>query len=211
MIDPRQDILRFLREKGESDVSELAEALGLSSVTVHYHLNVLQRDGLLDSKAVRQGVGRPRNVFTLSDTAFAKFPQGYHRLSDRLLDMLKSRLTESDIQGLFERIGAEIAAEHAAALKDKPLEQKIEMLIGLLGEEGFMSRLEKVGNDQFVLTQYNCPYQYVATRHPEVCELDLQLMSDALGMPVQRESCVVNGDSVCTFHIKPNQIPLMHQ
>ena len=64
MTDTRQDILNYLREKGEADVSELAETLGLSPVTIHYHINVLLRDGLLEGRAVRQGVGRPRNVFT---------------------------------------------------------------------------------------------------------------------------------------------------
>lgn len=204
MTDTRQDILNILRERGQANINELSEALGLSPVTVHYHINVLQRDGLLQIKALRQGVGRPKNVFTLHSNALDKFPQSYHRLSDRLLDILKSRLTETDIQELFERIGREIAAEHAEALKNKSLEQKIEMLANLLGEEGFMSRLEKISSDHFVLTQYNCPYQYVVARHPEVCELDLQLMNTALGTPVRRQSCVVHGDSVCTFHITPN-------
>lgn len=202
MTDTRQEILQYLRATGAADVNELAEALKLSPVTIHYHINVLQRDGLLDTQPVRQGVGRPRNVFKLRDTAFEKFPQSYHRLSDRLLEMLKSRLSEADIQALFEHIGAEIASEHAADLQGKPLEQKIATLIALLGEEGFMARLEKVDGDQFVLTQFSCPYQYVATRHPEVCELDLQLMNSALGADVKRDTCVVNGDSVCTFHIQ---------
>jgi DeoR family transcriptional regulator, suf operon transcriptional repressor len=208
MTDTRQAILEYLHEKGAADVNELAEALGLSPVTIHYHINVLQRDGLLEARPVRQGVGRPRNVFTLRDTAFEKFPQGYHRLSDRLLDVLKSRMTEADIQALFEGIGAEIAAEHAASWQGKTLEQKIGLLVGLLGEEGFMSRLEKIGADHFVLTQVNCPYQYVAARHPEVCELDLQLMNSALGTAVQREACVANGDAACTFHIKSQPIQL---
>jgi predicted ArsR family transcriptional regulator len=204
MSDTRQDILRLLRERGQADVSELADELGLSSVTVHYHINVLQREGLLEITSMRQGVGRPRNVFTLRDAAYQKFPQSYHRLSDRLLDVLKSRMTEADLQQLFERIGAEIASEHATALHGKSLEKKIDMLIDLLGEEGFMSKLEKVGMNHFVLTQYSCPYQYVVARHPEVCELDLQLMNSALGTPVKRGTCVVHGDSVCTFHITSN-------
>jgi DeoR family transcriptional regulator, suf operon transcriptional repressor len=208
MTDTRQEILEYLREKGAADVNELAETLGLSPVTIHYHINVLQRDGLLKTKDVRQGVGRPRKVFTLRDTAYEKFPQGYHRLSDRLLEILKSRMTEADIQALFERIGADIASEHALSLNGKPLEQKITTLIELLGEEGFMSRLEKVGADQFVLTQVNCPYQYVATRHPEVCELDLQLMNTALGTEVTRGACVANGDAVCTFHFHAQPIQL---
>jgi predicted ArsR family transcriptional regulator len=204
MTDTRQDILRILRERGQADVSELADELGLSSVTVHYHINVLQREGLLEIKPMRQGVGRPRNVFTLRDTAYQKFPQSYHRLSDRLLDVLKSRLTEADLHELFERIGTEIATEHAPALQGQSLDRKIDMLIELLGEEGFMSKLDKVSSSHFVLTQYSCPYQYVVTRHPEVCELDLQLMNTALGTPVKRSACVVQGDSVCTFHITSN-------
>jgi DeoR family suf operon transcriptional repressor len=201
MQDTRQDILQILRERGSADVTELAESLSLSSVTVHYHLNVLQREGLLQVTPTRQGVGRPRNVITLSDAALQKFPQSYHRLSDRLLEMLKSRLSEDEIQALFERIGDEIASEHAAALKNKNLSQKIETLIDLLGEEGFMTRLEKIDNGDFVITQYSCPYQYVASRHPEVCELDLRLMNTALGTPVRREACVTHGDTVCTFHV----------
>lgn len=208
MTDTRQEILEYLRAKGTADVNQLAETLNLSPVTIHYHINVLQRDGLLETKDVRQGVGRPRKVFTLRDTAYEKFPQGYHRLSDRLLEILKSRMTEADIQALFERIGADIASEHAMDLHGKSLEKKIAALIDLLGEEGFMSRLEKVGADQFVLTQVNCPYQYVATRHPEVCELDLQLMNSALGTAVTRGACVANGDAVCTFHIQPQPIQL---
>lgn len=209
MTDTRQEILQYLRENGSTDVNELSQALNLSPVTIHYHINVLQRDGLLEIEARRQGVGRPRNVFTLRDAAFEKFPQSYHRLSDRLLEMLKSRLSEADIQVLFERIGAEIATEHAADLQGKSLEQKVATLITLLGEEGFMARLDKVGSDQFVLTQVNCPYQYVATRHPVVCELDLQLMNTALGADVKRDTCVVNGDSVCTFHIQSLQPVLL--
>ena len=64
---------------------------------------------------------------------YEKFPQGYHRLSDRLLDILKSRMTEADIQALFERIGADIATEHALSLQGKPLEKKIETLIESAG------------------------------------------------------------------------------
>ena len=207
MGDTRQEILQYLREKGGADANQLSQALGLSPVTIHYHITVLQRESLLETTAVRQGVGRPRNVFTLRDSALEKFPQRYHRLSDRLLDVLKSRMTEADLQALFERIGAEIAAEHAAQLNGKTLEEKIDTLLGLLGEEGFMSRLEKVEADHFVVTQVNCPYQYVATRHPEVCELDLQLMHSALGAPVKRAACVAAGDAVCTFHIQSQAEP----
>lgn len=202
--DTRHDILHIIREKGHADVTELAKALNLSPVTVHYHVNVLEREGLLKITPVPNGVGRPRNVFKLQPAAFEQFPQSYHRLSDRLLDTLKSRFSEAEIQQIFERMADEIAAEHATLLQGKPLEQKITTLVEMLGEEGFMSKLERLGKGDFVLTQVSCPYQYVAARHPEVCELDLRLMTVALGTPVQREACLAHGDTVCTFHIGAN-------
>jgi predicted ArsR family transcriptional regulator len=84
---------------------------------------------------------------------------------------------------------------------DQPLEQKIETLVAILGEEGFSARVTKVGKD-FQLTQCGCPYQYVVARHPGICAIDMQLMHSALGASVERETWILNGDNACTFHVK---------
>jgi predicted ArsR family transcriptional regulator len=200
--DTRWDILQHLRESGQASAQELSKALGMSPVSIHYHLNVLQREGLVEPQPVRRSVGRPHYVYSLRDSARELFPQSYHRLADRLLDELKSRLTEQQVSELFARIANDIAAEYIPALEGKTLDQKIQVLIALLGEEGFLARVEKVGG-QFRLTQYGCPYYYVVERHPEVCELDLSLISATLLTPVEREGCVLRGDDVCTFIVSP--------
>jgi predicted ArsR family transcriptional regulator len=199
--DTRWEILQQLRETGQASAQELSKALGLSPVSIHYHLNVLQREGLVEPQPVRRSVGRPHYVYSLRDSARELFPQSYHRLADRLLDELKSRLNEHEISELFARIANDIASEHAPELEGKTLDQKVEALIALLGEEGFLARVEKVGG-QFRLTQYGCPYYYVVERHPEVCELDLNLISATLLTPVEREGCVLSGDDVCTFIVR---------
>ncbi len=200
--DTRWDILRHLRERGQTSVQELSKALGISPVSIHYHLNVLQREGLVENQPVRRSIGRPHNVYSLCDSARELFPQSYHRLADRLIDELKAHMSESQISELFERMALDIAAEHASALNGKTLDQKLEVLVELLGEEGFLARVEKAGG-QLRLTQYGCPYFYVVERHPEVCELDLGLIRAALQAPVEREGCVLQGDEVCTFLVKP--------
>ena len=199
--DTRWDILQQLRERGQASVQELSKALGMSPVSIHYHLNVLQRERLVETQSVRRSVGRPHNVYSLLDSARELFPQSYHRLADRLLGALKSRWSEREISELFAHIAHEIAAEHALALEGKSLDRKLDVLIELMGEEGFLARAEKVGG-QLRLTQYGCPYYYVAERHPEVCELGLNLISAALLVPVERQGCVLNGDDVCTFLVR---------
>jgi DeoR family suf operon transcriptional repressor len=199
--DTRWGILQHLRERGQASAQELGKALGMSPVSIHYHLNVLQREGLVEPQPVRRSIGRPHYVYSLRDSARELFPQSYHRLADRLLDALKSRLSEPEILGLFVQIAQGIAAEHAVALEGKTLDGKLDALIELLGEEGSLARADQV-EGQLRLTQYGCPYYYVAERHPEVCELDLNLISAALRAPVERQGCVLNGDDVCTFWVK---------
>ena len=205
MQDVRRSILNYLRERGQATVAEIAEAVGLSPVTTHYHLNRLESEQMVKAEPLRQGVGRPKYIFSLATAAMELFPQSSQRLADRLLDALQAELTPQQIQEVFSRMADDIAAEHGDNLKDKPLEDKIEALVSILGEEGFFSRVERVGQE-FRVTQHCCPYQYVAERHPGVCAIDLQLMSTTLGAEVERGRWMINGDTVCTFLVKPGSV-----
>jgi predicted ArsR family transcriptional regulator len=199
--DTRRDILRQLRVHGQASAQELSKALGMSPVSIHYHLNVLQREGFVETQPVRRSIGRPHFVYSLRDSARELFPQSYHRLADRLLGELKSRLSEREIADLFAHIASDIATEYTSVLEGKPLDQKLETLIEILGEEGFLARAEKVSGG-LRLTQYGCPYYYVVERHPEVCKLDLNLISATLLSPVERQECILAGDEVCTFLVR---------
>jgi predicted ArsR family transcriptional regulator len=135
----------------------------MSPVSIHYHLNVLQREGLVEPQSVRRSVGRPHYVYSLRDSARELFPQSYHRLADRLLDELKSRLNEQEISELFAHIANDIASEHAAVLEGKSLDQKVQALIALLGEEGFLPA--RKSGQSFQTYAHGCPYYYVVERH----------------------------------------------
>lgn len=201
MQDTRNTILNLLRERGQANAAEIADSVGLTPVSAHYHLSRLERDGLISVQPVRHGVGRPKFVYSLTETALDAFPQSTHRLADRLLGALKTHLTDDQIQSVFNRMVEDIVAEHGAAFADQPIEQKIETLVAILGEEGFSARVKKVGND-FQLTQCGCPYQYVVSRHPGICAIDMELIHSTLGANVERETWILNGDNVCTFHVK---------
>jgi len=201
MQDIRSVILNLLRERGQATAADIAVALGTTPVNAHYHLSRLEREGMIVTEPLRQGVGRPKYVYSLAGAAFQLFPQSTHRLADHLLDALQSQLTAEQIEAIFNHMVDDITAQHGDALKDKSLEEKIETLVSVLGEEGFFARVEKVDQD-FQLTQCGCPYQYVVARHPGICAIDLQLINTALGADVERQSWILNGDSVCTFHVK---------
>lgn len=204
MKDTRSIILNYLREHGQASVVELAEQVRLTPVSVHYHLGRMESEGLIASQSLRHGVGRPKLMYSLANGAQALFPQANHKLADRLLDVLKTQLTAEQIEAIFASMVDGIAAEHHEKFTDGTLEEKIEALIEIMGEEGFIARVERDGAN-FQLTQCGCPYQYVAERHPGICAIDLQLMSSTLGTEVERDSWILKGDQVCTFHVKAVQ------
>ncbi len=201
MQDMRNAILNLLREQGQATAAEIAEKVGRSPVNAHYHLSRLESEGLVTAQPLRHGVGRPKYIYSLAGAALDRFPQSTHRLADRLLDALQSQLSEQQVQSIFQRIVEDIAAEHGSEFQDKPLEDKISALVAVMGEEGFFARIEKVGQD-FLLKQCGCPYQYVVARHPGICAIDMQLINTTLGASVERETWILDGDNVCTFHVK---------
>ena len=86
MRGTRQAVLETLKEHGRASVSDLAAAVGVKTVTVRHHLHTLQADGLVGVEEERQGVGRPRHIYSLTEAGQSLFPQKYHVLAERMLD-----------------------------------------------------------------------------------------------------------------------------
>ena len=47
----------------------------------------------------------------------------------------------------------------------------------------------------------NCVYHHLAAEHPEVCELDLALLSSLLGGKIEHVECMVRGGGSCRFRL----------
>jgi len=198
MNPTRDSIIENLRSHGELTVAELADEIGISPASVRHHLTALQAQGWAHSQEVRQNVGRPHLSYSLTEAAQEHFPARYIRLSDRLLDEMKARLPPETISQIFTDMASGIAASHSRAIVGKSLEEKLPILVDLLGAEGFMAEWDRVG-ERYRLTQNNCPYFRIGRRHPEVCLIDQTLISEFLSLPVQKGSCLLDGDARCTF------------
>ena len=45
----------------------------------------------------------------------------------------------------------------------------------------------------------NCPFRSVALQNKSVCTFDLNLISTMLDLNVEREQCIHDGDTGCTY------------
>jgi predicted ArsR family transcriptional regulator len=202
--DTRLAVLESIkRARNGATIAALAEQHGVSALTIRHHLANLQAEGLVTVEIAREGVGRPKHIYKVTEAAQRFFPNKYHLLVEGLLDQLKASLPPAQVQLIIDGMAASVAAKYNIGKLDGNLTERLQRLVEILGEEGFMAEVRQV-NDAVILTELNCPYLYVGQRHPEVCRIDKTLMQNVLGQEVEQTSCVLHGDTCCTFSVKVN-------
>lgn len=197
----RDIILHSIKQTPQSTVDELAEVAQISPVTVRHHLNALQAEGTIEAASVRRKVGRPYYVYSLSEQGQELFPKRYVRLTSRLLDELKGRLPQEVINEIFSGLVNTVLEEHKGEFEHLPIEERMDYLVNLLSDEGFLSTWEKTTSG-YRLVEYSCPYLSIGSTHAEVCEFDKQLMTGVLQLQVHQDSCMLHGANCCQFSIE---------
>lgn len=196
----RQKVLHTLLRNHRCTIIELAEAVDINPISVRHHISKLQADGLVASQEERHGVGRPRQVFFLTEAGLEAFPTRYLRLTIRLLEQLKENLPKAMVDQLFSQMAADLVNDYAqtADLDGLSIEQRLELINELLRAEGFDLEWEKKEN-QYFIREINCPYLHVGQTHPEICVIDQTLISTVLNLPTEKVKCILDGDHQCTY------------
>jgi predicted ArsR family transcriptional regulator len=205
----RTRIVNLIQLRNRATAEELATALDLAPATVRRHLDILQRDSLVSYKPVHKRAGRPHYAYFLTDAGQDSLPKDYHRLADWILDEL-GELSPGDAKGtngedlksdLFRRIAERRAMTYKPTLSGLDPEARLAEVSRILNRENFRTELQQEDNT-LLLFNYNCPYHSIASRHKELCTLDLHFVEDLLQMPVSRKHCLADGDEACVYQME---------
>jgi DeoR family transcriptional regulator, suf operon transcriptional repressor len=203
MKSTRDRILQTLLRKPRQTINELAEVVGINPISVRHHLTNLQVEGLATAEEERHGVGRPRLVYFLTEAGMERFPTRYLRITNRLLTQLKETLPESAVSNLFNQMAGDIADEYADQMKGMKIEDRLDFVQTLLGQEGFTVEWEKQGSE-YMIHEVSCPYYQIGLNHPEVCGVDQTLISKMLAIPAEKIECILSGAAHCTYVVRTN-------
>lgn len=191
--------MRALHKLGRATVSEIAGAVGVKSVTVRHHLTSLQADGLISADEERRTVGRPVYIFRLTPKAEQLFPQSFHILVDGLLKQLKQNLEPEMVDMLINAMAGALAGDLRQELDGLPDDKaRRASMIQWLDDKG-LTAIWQESSDGLQLVKYRCPYYAVGDHHPELCQIDEELVRIALDAEVMRSACLLEGDSNCTL------------
>lgn len=205
MQDTRQQILEIMKRLGEVTVQDLSNELGLTSVTVRHHLEILRSEGYIsDPEIVRSSrPGRPRFVYRLTSTAADLFPNNYSGLASALLGSIEECMAPAERDYLLERAAVRIA-ERSGALPEDPA-ARVDSVVLFLNQQGYVSRWEesKEKKGLYLIYVSSCPYYHVSQDHRDVCQIDrymVQLLSGP-GAEVTRLVNEARNGGLCTYAI----------
>ena len=211
MESTREQILRYVRGRRESTVAQLAEALDLSQQAVRRHLDSLRADGFVDAKLERHGVGRPALVFFATERGEELSGRTYLQLLSRLFRHLEkaealqpSAAAGHVLDSVFAGIAAEVAADHAAEVGGRTLDERVDQASRALEAEGILDAAawEKQG-DAFLLHNGECPYLRLAAMADAPCRSDRQVIELLVGAEVEQVRRIVDGASSCEYVVRP--------
>lgn len=200
----RRQILNILKERSHATVAELAEALTMPPVSVRHHLDVLQGDNLIrvDRYARRGGVGRPQQVYTLTDEAVHHFPNNFAALAGTLARQIKQMLPADQVESAFRNMAIELACECPAPAPEETLECRLQRVTAFLSARGYLARWERDDLQQsYILQKYNCPYAGITTEHTELCLMDQALIERLLGCNSERTLSIQRGEFCCSYRV----------
>jgi predicted ArsR family transcriptional regulator len=198
----RQQIIEFLKEKGQATVEELAATVHLTPMAVRHHLNVLQAENLITASSIRRqtGPGRPSQVYQLTEVADELFPQDYYGLTDYLLAELDRQLGKEGLTQIFSNIAQRLAREAPPPKPYQTFEERLDEVVTFLMEKGFVVDWEAKENS-YMIHAYSCPYRQIVKDHGEICLLDKQIIGTMLNTVPTRIACLTTDDTHCTYQI----------
>ena len=202
MSGTRDLVLHTLLTQPRCTINELADKVGISPISVRHHIGSLEAQGLIGCEDERHGVGRPRQLFFLTEKGMEQFPTRYVRLTVRLLEHLKETMPEAMVSKLFTQMAVDLAKDLSEGTETKNLtmEERLNLVKELLMREGFNIEWEQQ-EDGYQIHEASCPYFFIGQNHPEVCAVDQILISTVLSVPAEKVKCILNGDNNCTYLI----------
>lgn len=201
-LSTRERILHLMKTAGPLSAKELTSELLITEMAVRRHLGTMERDGLIESKMIRQTPGRPTAVYGLTELAEGLFPKKYHSLTLDLLDELAEESGEEMVDLLFDRRKEKLSRKYMADMQGKSLTEKVRTLSELQNDNGYMTELQQNDGGEYVLMEHNCPISQIANRYNHACDCELNLFESLLDADVERTECLAQQGKKCVYVIR---------
>jgi predicted ArsR family transcriptional regulator len=183
----------------------IAKRLGVTTMAVRQHLDVLQAEKLIDYTDERRKVGRPARVWQLTLKAYTRFPERHEDLAVGMLQAIQRAFGDEGLERLTkERMRQQVESYRARMPGlDAPIEKRVAILARIRREEGYMAEWRRQPNRTLELVENHCSIANAARVCPKLCGAELSLFRAVLGddVSVNRVEHILSGGRCCAYRI----------
>ncbi|MGD9892020.1 MAG: helix-turn-helix transcriptional regulator [Dehalococcoidia bacterium] len=210
-------ILAVLKRCGPRGVDDLATELHLAPMTVRQHLTALERDEMVSVTEQRNGAGRPRHLFSLTDRGDSAFPRRYDRFAAMLLAEVQDLDAAIPVQSectdrmgqILDRIARREALPHVERLSLLSVPARARAAAAVLHDiGGFAEAVETPSGIE--IRDYNCVYRGLRPHETGSCAWHSRLVPLLMQGPVH-DLPAGNDAGPCCRMLVPGDAPAVHR
>lgn len=198
-----EQILMFLKMKTEATSLEVAQKLNITKEGARKHLISLANKGLIEPVLKNVGVGRPSTYYVLTPNGLSKFPDTHADVTVQLLRSVKNLLGENALDLLINDREKVAYDRYQNAMENRvTLEQRLEMLVKLRNDEGYMAEWNTI-DEVYYLTENHCPICAAARECQGFCRSELKNFQTIIGeeYKVERVEHILSDGNRCKYKI----------
>lgn len=202
-ISTKDKILEQLKKSGFMSVNDLTERLNITHMAIRKHLTQLEKDALIQTSELKQPMGRPLQLYSLTDKGEKLFPKNYEGITLEFLRDVEKIYGRETVEGLFKKREERLTSELARKLMNLSDADKIRELTAIRNEKGYMADFKEPAPGAYELIEHNCPILSVAKEYTIACSCETNMLKCVLKTAkVTRTSCKTEGDHACKFLIQ---------
>lgn len=199
-------VLHLLKSAGPQTADGVARKQKITVVAARQQLGRLLERELVSFEDQRDGVGRPKRLWSLSEKGNAQFPDSHAAVTVDLIHAIDSVFGPEGLDKVIEereRITRKLYAERVRP--GRTVAEKAKLLAEQRAEEGYMAEVKRLPDGALMLVENHCPICVAAKACQGFCRSELKLFRDVLGpdAKVEREEHILAGARRCAYRITP--------
>ncbi len=203
--DRNQDrILFHLKARGAQSAAAIGARFGMTAAGARQHLAKLEVAGLVASQEQRQGRGRPKKSWRLTERGHGRFPDRHSELTVEMLDATRSVFGERGLDKLIRhRERASLAGYRERLAQRSSLRSRLGLLADIRSGEGYMASVTDEGRGNFLFVENHCPICAAAASCQGLCRSELAIFRAVLGKDatVERTDHILAGARRCAYRV----------
>jgi predicted ArsR family transcriptional regulator len=205
MESTAERILFELKTRGPAKTADLAARAGITRQATRVHLERLAAEALVECATAGGGVGRPRQIWSLTRLGHGRFPDTHAQMTVELIAAMRGEFGEAGLDRLIARREQAMAAGYAQALAGETmLEARVAHLVRLRSDEGYMAEASRRADGSHVIAENHCPICAAAAACQGFCRSELALFQRLLAPArVERLEHVLAGSRRCAYLVTP--------